>query len=73
MNNLRLLYIRLKKKIANTIIFTTEFQIEVGMLDISIGSNRTQQYFDDNIKTWLDERMIRYSLFMDWGRFIHLY
>ena len=28
---------------------------EVGMLVVSIGSNRTQQYFDDNIKKWLDE------------------
>ena len=49
----------------------TEFQNrgwDVGI--VSIGSNRTQQYFDDNIKTWLDEKDDSdIVLFMDWGRF----
>ena len=37
---------------------------------VSIGSNRTQQYFDDNIKEWLDEKDDSdIVLFMDWGRF----
>jgi hypothetical protein len=37
---------------------------------VSIGSNRTGQYYDDNIKDWLskgdDSNIV---LFMDWGRF----
>ena len=49
----------------------TEFQNrgwDVGI--VSIGSNRTQQYFDDNIKTWLDEKDDSdIVLFMDCGRF----
>ena len=49
----------------------TEFQNrgwDVGI--VSIGSNRTQQYFDDNIKAWLDEKDDSdIVLFMDWGRF----
>ena len=37
---------------------------------VSIGSNRTQQYFDDNIRNWLDEKDDSdIVLFMDWGRF----
>ena len=37
---------------------------------VSIGSNKTQQYFDDNIRAWLDEKDDSdIVLFMDWGRF----
>ena len=37
---------------------------------VSIGSNRTQEYFDDNIKEWLEEEDDSdIVLFMDWGRF----
>jgi|TARA_B100000073_G_scaffold340692_1_gene340871 glycosyltransferase involved in cell wall biosynthesis len=37
---------------------------------VSIGSNSTQQYYDDNIKVWLDEKDdTDIVLFMDWGRF----
>ena len=37
---------------------------------VSIGSNRTQQYSDENIKIWLDEQDDSdIVLFMDWGRF----
>ena len=37
---------------------------------VSIGSNRTGQYFDDNIKDWLSkEDDSNIVLFMDWGRF----
>ena len=37
---------------------------------VSIGSNRTQQYSDDNIKEWLEQKDDSdIVLFMDWGRF----
>ena len=37
---------------------------------VTIGSNSTQQYYDDNIKEWLEEKDdTDIVLFMDWGRF----
>jgi len=37
---------------------------------VTIGSNSTQQYYDDNIKEWLEEKDdTDVVLFMDWGRF----
>ena len=55
----------------NTIIFSNEFHErgwDVGI--VSIGSNRTQQYSDDNIKEWLEQKDDSdIVLFMDWGRF----
>tara|TARA_Y100000768_G_scaffold4892_1_gene3497 strand:- start:725 stop:1618 length:894 start_codon:yes stop_codon:yes gene_type:complete len=37
---------------------------------VTIGSNSTQQYYDDNIKEWLEEKDDSdIVLFMDWGRF----
>ena len=37
---------------------------------VTFGSNSTQQYYDDNIKEWLEEKDdTDIVLFMDWGRF----
>ena len=37
---------------------------------VSIGSNKTQKYHDDNIRAWLNEKDDSdIVLFMDWGRF----
>lgn len=48
-----------------------EFQSQGWEVDfVSIGSNRTGQYHDRDIQTWLDSKpQTDIVLFMDWGRF----
>lgn len=48
-----------------------EFQLRDWEVDfISIGSNRTGQYHDRNIQTWLDSKpQTDIVIFLDWGRF----